>query len=45
MKMEHHVTAPADGLVEEILVAVGSQVETGATLLVFTADEPVGEGS
>ena len=33
MKMEHTLAAPRDGTVEEILAAVGDQVEDGATLL------------
>ncbi|MFF2630412.1 acetyl/propionyl/methylcrotonyl-CoA carboxylase subunit alpha [Kitasatospora griseola] len=37
MKMEHQVTAPADGLLAELPVAVGQQVETGAVLAVVTA--------
>ncbi|HEV7815080.1 MAG TPA: acetyl/propionyl/methylcrotonyl-CoA carboxylase subunit alpha [Janthinobacterium sp.] len=37
MKMEHTIAAPHDGLVEEILYAVGDQVGDGAPLLVFAA--------
>ncbi|OKJ05666.1 ATP-binding protein [Kitasatospora sp. CB01950] len=37
MKMEHQVTAPADGTLAELPVAVGQQVETGAVLAVVTA--------
>jgi 3-methylcrotonyl-CoA carboxylase alpha subunit len=37
MKMEHTIAAPQDGLVEEVLYAVGDQVADGAPLLVFTA--------
>ena len=37
MKMEHTIAAPGDGVVEEILYAVGDQVADGAPLLVFTA--------
>jgi len=33
MKMEHTLTAPRDGAVEEILAEVGDQVEDGAILL------------
>jgi 3-methylcrotonyl-CoA carboxylase alpha subunit len=33
MKMEHTVTAPADGKVERVLCAVGEQVAEGAELL------------
>lgn len=38
MKMEHRVTAPADGTVTAVLVAVGDQVATGAELLAFAPD-------
>jgi propionyl-CoA carboxylase alpha chain len=40
MKMEHHVAAPDDGVVTELHVRVGQQVENGAVLLVL---DPVGE--
>jgi propionyl-CoA carboxylase alpha chain len=40
MKMEHHVRAPADGVVAEVHVAKGQHVENGAVLLVL---EPVGQ--
>ena len=43
MKMEHHMAAPADGVVAEVRVAAGTQVENGALLLVFEP-EP-GEGA
>lgn len=33
MKMEHTLTAPADGIVEEVLYAVGDQVQDGAQLV------------
>jgi 3-methylcrotonyl-CoA carboxylase alpha subunit len=33
MKMEHALTAPRDGVVAEVLVAAGSQVEAGAALI------------
>ena len=33
MKMEHQLTAPADGTVVAVHVAEGDQVETGAALL------------
>ena len=36
MKMEHTIAAPYDGLVEEVLYAVGDQVADGAPLLAFT---------
>ena len=35
MKMEHALLAPADGIVSRLNVAVGEQVEEGATLLVI----------
>ena len=37
MKMEHTIGAPSDGLVEEVLYAVGDQVADGAPLLAFKA--------
>jgi propionyl-CoA carboxylase alpha chain len=37
--MEHHVRAPADGIVAEVRVAKGQHVENGAVLLVL---DPVG---
>jgi 3-methylcrotonyl-CoA carboxylase alpha subunit len=37
MKMEHTITAPADGVVEDLLYAVGDQVAEGAQLLAFKA--------
>ncbi|MGZ5818680.1 MAG: acetyl/propionyl/methylcrotonyl-CoA carboxylase subunit alpha [Burkholderiaceae bacterium] len=39
MKMEHTITAPAKGLVEEILYAIGDQVVEGAQLLYFKPTE------
>jgi 3-methylcrotonyl-CoA carboxylase alpha subunit len=33
MKMEHTISAPADGQVEELLYAPGDQVAEGAELL------------
>jgi biotin carboxyl carrier protein len=38
MKMEHPMRAPQDGVVREILVALGDQVENGALLLVVEAE-------
>jgi acetyl/propionyl-CoA carboxylase alpha subunit len=40
MKMEHTVAAPGDGIVGEVRVVAGQQVEAGAVLVVFeeTAD-------
>jgi 3-methylcrotonyl-CoA carboxylase alpha subunit len=37
MKMEHTITAPSDGTVNEFLFAPGDQVAEGAELLKFTA--------
>jgi 3-methylcrotonyl-CoA carboxylase alpha subunit len=37
MKMEHTITAPADGTVERFHFAAGDPVEEGATLLAFAA--------
>jgi 3-methylcrotonyl-CoA carboxylase alpha subunit len=37
MKMEHTINAPADGVVSELLYAVGEQVPEGAQLLAFEA--------
>ncbi|MGZ3158241.1 MAG: ATP-binding protein, partial [Burkholderiaceae bacterium] len=39
MKMEHTITAPAKGLVEEILYAIGDQVAEGVQLLSFKPTE------
>jgi biotin carboxyl carrier protein len=36
MKMEHELTAPADGVVAELRVAEGDQVEAGAALAVIS---------
>jgi biotin carboxyl carrier protein len=38
MKMEHPVVSDQDGVVQELLVAIGSQVESGQ-LLVVVGDE------
>jgi biotin carboxyl carrier protein len=35
MKMEHRITAPADGLVKAIRVAEGDQVANGAVLVML----------
>jgi 3-methylcrotonyl-CoA carboxylase alpha subunit len=37
MKMEHAITAPADGVVEAIHYAAGDLVDEGALLLAFAA--------
>ena len=44
MKMEHRVTAPADGTVTAVLVAAGDQVATGTELLAFTPDDAADRG-
>ncbi|MGT2439592.1 biotin/lipoyl-containing protein [Bradyrhizobium betae] len=33
MKMEHTLTAPADGVVQEVLYGIGDQVQDGAQLV------------
>jgi 3-methylcrotonyl-CoA carboxylase alpha subunit len=40
MKMEHAITAPADGVVGELLYAAGEQVAEGAALLHLIGDRP-----
>ncbi|WP_088317382.1 biotin carboxylase N-terminal domain-containing protein [Kineosporia sp. R_H_3] len=40
MKMEHVLAAPAAGVVAQVLVAVGDQVEVGAVLAVVSDDTP-----
>jgi propionyl-CoA carboxylase alpha chain len=37
MKMQHRVNAPADGVVAELPVSEGQQIEVGAVLAVVTA--------
>ncbi|OWU83769.1 3-methylcrotonyl-CoA carboxylase [Oceanicola sp. 22II-s10i] len=39
MKMEHALTAPRDGVVAEVLVAEGAQVEAGAPLIRLEEEE------
>jgi urea carboxylase len=39
MKMEAPVPAPADGIVAEVLIKPGSQVEAGTALVVLAAVE------
>jgi 3-methylcrotonyl-CoA carboxylase alpha subunit len=41
MKMEHTITAPRDGLVAELLYAVGDQVSEGEELLKLSAAQAV----
>ena len=38
MKMQHQINAPADGVVAELPVREGQQVEVGAVLAVVTAN-------
>jgi propionyl-CoA carboxylase alpha chain len=38
MKLEHPVHAPADGVISDLRVAAGTQVESGALLAVLTPD-------
>jgi propionyl-CoA carboxylase alpha chain len=40
MKMHHQVNAPADGVIGELPVQVGQQVDVGAVLAVVHEDEP-----
>ncbi|MCP4327364.1 MAG: acetyl/propionyl/methylcrotonyl-CoA carboxylase subunit alpha [Alphaproteobacteria bacterium] len=40
MKMEHTISAPADGTVDAIKFGVGEQVPEGAELIVFAVGEP-----
>jgi 3-methylcrotonyl-CoA carboxylase alpha subunit len=42
MKMEHTITAPADGVVSAVRFAVGELVEEGAELIALAAPEPAG---
>ncbi|HTK65474.1 MAG TPA: biotin carboxylase N-terminal domain-containing protein [Pseudonocardia sp.] len=44
MKMEHSITAPADGVVAELSAAEGTQVDTGTVLAVVT-DQDGTEGT
>jgi biotin carboxyl carrier protein len=41
MKMEHTIASPADGVVSEIRVQAGQQVDAGAVLAHVEAGEPV----
>jgi propionyl-CoA carboxylase alpha chain len=43
MKMEHQIAAPADGLVAEVCVVPGDQVQAGDVLATVTADDTVPE--
>jgi len=39
MKMQHTISAPADGVVAQLSVAEGAQVESGAVLAVIVGDD------
>ena len=39
MKMEHTIVCPHDGIVAEVRVEVGDQVETGAVLAVVVEED------
>jgi 3-methylcrotonyl-CoA carboxylase alpha subunit len=41
MKMEHTIAAPADGHVESFRYSPGDQVDEGAELMTFIAEEDV----
>ncbi|MFD6858890.1 biotin carboxylase N-terminal domain-containing protein [Rhodococcus sp. NPDC060086] len=43
MKMEHTVTAPGTGILTELNVDVGSQVDVGAVLAVVSAEGPLSD--
>jgi propionyl-CoA carboxylase alpha chain len=42
MKMEHQIEAPADGVVAEVRVAVGDQVQAGDVLAIVDPERPRG---
>ena len=44
MKMQHQINAPADGVVAELPVREGQQVEVGAVLAVVTANTTEEQG-
>ncbi|ORV82989.1 acetyl/propionyl-CoA carboxylase subuit alpha [Mycobacterium interjectum] len=44
MKMEHTITAPSDGVLAELNVETGQQVEVGAVLARVEAPQPEGDG-
>ena len=43
MKMQHTITAPTDGVVSELDVSAGQQVEAGAVLAVIETNTAEGE--
>jgi propionyl-CoA carboxylase alpha chain len=40
MKMEHRIAAPAPGVVTELNVRAGQQVEAGSVLVVISEETP-----
>jgi biotin carboxyl carrier protein len=44
MKMEHTITAPSDGVLAELNVDTGQQVEVGAVLARVESPESASEG-
>jgi biotin carboxyl carrier protein len=44
MKMEHTITAPADGILTQLNVSTGQQVEVGAVLARVEAPETAQQG-
>ncbi|MEV5918418.1 biotin carboxylase N-terminal domain-containing protein [Streptomyces pseudogriseolus] len=45
MKMQHRITAPAAGILTDLRVAPGQQVQLGALLAMVEADTPQGRGA
>ena len=45
MKMEHHISAPADGIFTEVFVQVGQQVGNGTDLLLIESETPGDPGA
>jgi len=43
MKMEHTIKAPASGVLTELSVTAGQQVDVGTVLAVVEAAQPEGE--
>jgi len=39
MKMEHRITAPMDGIISELHVATGDQVENGQLLVTLNQED------
>jgi propionyl-CoA carboxylase alpha chain len=40
MKMQHEIRAPVDGIVTELPVQEGQQIEVGAVLAIVSAGKP-----